>query len=84
MQALFQSAPHIYKKTEGSGYGRLKNMRIRIPNTGLQEQKTEVNLSSGSGQFGFMTFSKPGSYSVFMLYLMQDRNHLFNLYKLLD
>ncbi len=50
MQALFQSAQHIYEKregsgsvplTKGSGSGRPKNMRIlriwfRIPHTGIQ------------------------------------------------
>jgi hypothetical protein len=34
MQALFQFAQHIYEKREGSGSGRPKNMRIRIPSTG--------------------------------------------------
>jgi hypothetical protein len=36
LQALFQSAQHIYEKWEGSGSGsgRPQNMRIRIPNTG--------------------------------------------------
>ncbi len=38
LQALFQSAQHLYEKREGSrsltnGSGRPKNMRIRIPNT---------------------------------------------------
>ncbi len=47
LQALFQSAQHLYEKrersgtgsgsiplTKGSGSGRPKNMQIRIPNTG--------------------------------------------------
>ncbi len=43
LQALFQSAQHIYEKregsgsgsvtlTNGSGFGKPKNMRVRIPN----------------------------------------------------
>jgi hypothetical protein len=49
LQALFQSAQHIYEKREGSGAGRPKNMRIlrirfrnRIPNTGADNKNCSV------------------------------------------
>jgi hypothetical protein len=51
LQALFQSAHHLYEKregfgsiplTNGSGSGRPKNMLIRIPNTALSLQKSYI------------------------------------------
>jgi hypothetical protein len=45
LQAIFQSAQHLYEKREGSGSGTIpltngsgwpRNMRIRIPNTAFE------------------------------------------------
>jgi hypothetical protein len=36
LQALFESAQHIYEKRKGSGWPKnMRILRIRIPNTGL-------------------------------------------------
>ncbi len=61
-QAIFQSAQHIYGKregsgagsksiplTSGSGSGRLKNMRIQIPNTAYQDRYATGRYLHGVG-----------------------------------
>jgi hypothetical protein len=52
LQALFQSAQHIYEKKEGSGSGRPNNMRILrirfqigIPNTAWHKSKGKNSQS---------------------------------------
>jgi hypothetical protein len=59
LQAIFQSAQHLYEKREGSGAesvpltnefgsGRPKNMRIRIPNTDRNVILGLLNLSTST------------------------------------
>jgi hypothetical protein len=53
LKALFQSAEHLYEKKKGSGSeagsgsGRLKIIRIRIPNTAQNIETGNAVLHSG-------------------------------------
>jgi hypothetical protein len=43
LQALFQSAQHLYEKREGPGSETPKNIRIRIPNTANKQKEQSIS-----------------------------------------